>query len=176
MTTRKHAAAILRITQIHSRIGNQERVVKVLTDGLGLGRIGRSVVLVDTPYTRGMIAKVAHIVRVEPLGEAHAPARPVSALAAARAAAVRRSVTTPPAAAAPSVLPSPAAPVATPAPEPVETPPAKPAAHVAKPAARAAKPAAAAKKPAKAKAEPKAAAKPRKPAASAAKKPVRKKA
>jgi large subunit ribosomal protein L30 len=84
MTTRKHAAAMLKITQVHSRIGNQERVVKVLTDGLGLGRIGRSVVVVDTPYTRGMIDKVSHIVRVEEVAEAHAPARPVSALAAAR--------------------------------------------------------------------------------------------
>jgi ribosomal protein L30 len=176
MTTRKHAAALLRITQVHSRIGNQERVVKVLTDGLGLGRIGRSVVLVDTPYTRGMIAKVAHIVRVEPVTEAHAPARPVSALAAARAAAVSKPVTAPSAAAARSVAPAPTAPVATPAPEPLEAPAAKPAAHVAKPGTHAAKPAAAAKKPAKAKAEPKAAAKPRKPATSAAKKPVRKKA
>jgi large subunit ribosomal protein L30 len=59
----------LRITQLRSRIGNQERVVKVLTDGLGLGRIGRSVVLEDNPYTRGMIAKVAHIVKVEPVEE-----------------------------------------------------------------------------------------------------------
>lgn len=66
---RKTAGAKLRITQVRSRIGNQERVVKVLTDGLGLGRIGRSVVREDTPYTRGMIAKVAHIVKVEPVEE-----------------------------------------------------------------------------------------------------------
>jgi len=64
-TKRKPAKKMLRVTQIHSRIGNQERVVKVLTDGLGLGRIGSSVVLPDNPYTRGMIAKVAHIVRYE---------------------------------------------------------------------------------------------------------------
>jgi len=91
MTTRhKAAAARLRIVQVRSQIGNQERVKRVLTDGLGLGRIGSSVVLVDNPYTRGMIAKVAHIVRFEELAaEAHAvrveehaavvekPARPV---------------------------------------------------------------------------------------------------
>ena len=66
MTTRKKAGkAMLRVTQVHSRIGNQERVVKVLTDGLGLGRIGASVVLPDNPYTRGMIAKVTHIVKFE---------------------------------------------------------------------------------------------------------------
>jgi large subunit ribosomal protein L30 len=66
---RKKVVTKVRITQVRSRIGNQERVVKVLTDGLGLGRIGRSVVREDNPYTRGMIAKVAHIVKVEPVEE-----------------------------------------------------------------------------------------------------------
>jgi large subunit ribosomal protein L30 len=33
--------------------------------GLGLNRVGRTSVLVDTPAVRGMIAKVAHMVRVE---------------------------------------------------------------------------------------------------------------
>jgi large subunit ribosomal protein L30 len=70
MTTRKKAAqAKLRIIQIASGIGNQERVKRVLRDGLGLRRIGSSVVLPDNGYTRGMIAKVAHIVRVEPAQE-----------------------------------------------------------------------------------------------------------
>jgi large subunit ribosomal protein L30 len=32
--------------------------------GLGLDRIGRTAVLEDTPSVRGMIAKVAHLVRV----------------------------------------------------------------------------------------------------------------
>jgi len=64
-TKRKAAKATLRITQVRSMICNQERVKKVLTDGLGLGRIGSSVVLPDNGYTRGMIAKVAHIVRFE---------------------------------------------------------------------------------------------------------------
>ena len=32
--------------------------------GLGLNRIGRIADLPDTPQTRGMIAKVAHLVRV----------------------------------------------------------------------------------------------------------------
>jgi len=65
---RKQAQAMLRITQVRSRIGNQERIVRVLTDGLGLGRIGSCVELPDTPATRGMIAKVSHMVRVEELG------------------------------------------------------------------------------------------------------------
>ena len=32
--------------------------------GLGLGRIGRSKVLEDTPSVRGMIRKVAHLIEV----------------------------------------------------------------------------------------------------------------
>jgi large subunit ribosomal protein L30 len=58
---------------VHSIIGNQERVKRVVTDGLGLGRIGSSVVLPDNSYTRGMIAKTAHIVAFEELpAESHA--------------------------------------------------------------------------------------------------------
>jgi len=64
-TRRKTGMPRLRITQVHSIIGNQERVKKVVTDGLGLGRIGSSVLLVDNSYTRGMIAKAAHIVKFE---------------------------------------------------------------------------------------------------------------
>lgn len=61
----KKAQGMLRITQIRSRIGVPEKVRVVLTRGLGLGRIGKSVVLPDNPYTRGMIARVPHLVRVE---------------------------------------------------------------------------------------------------------------
>jgi len=32
--------------------------------GLGLNRIGRTAKVVDTPAVRGMIAKVAHLVRI----------------------------------------------------------------------------------------------------------------
>ncbi len=75
MTARpKATAATLRITQVHSIIGNQERVKRVVTDGLGLGRIGRSVVLPDNSYTRGMIAKAAHIVTFEEVAAQAAPA------------------------------------------------------------------------------------------------------
>ena len=72
-TQRKAATASLRIVQVRSQIGNQERLKRVLTRGLGLGRIGSSVVLPDNPYTRGMIAKVSHIVSFEELAaEPHA--------------------------------------------------------------------------------------------------------
>ncbi len=70
MTTRKKATVKkLRITQVHSKIGNQERIKRVLVDGLGLGRIGASVVLPDNGYTRGMIARCAQIVSVSPAEE-----------------------------------------------------------------------------------------------------------
>jgi large subunit ribosomal protein L30 len=62
---RKATKTTLRITQVRSQICNQERIKRVLIDGLGLGRIGSSVVLPDNSYTRGMIAKVVHIVRFE---------------------------------------------------------------------------------------------------------------
>ena len=74
MTTRRKAPSPrLRIVQVRSQIGNQTRVKRVLTDGLGLGRIGSSVVRPDNGYTRGMIAKAAHIVRFDEVpAEAHA--------------------------------------------------------------------------------------------------------
>ena len=42
------------------RPGEQRATLK----GLGLNKIGRRAVVIDTPSTRGMIAKVAHLVRV----------------------------------------------------------------------------------------------------------------
>jgi large subunit ribosomal protein L30 len=42
------------------RPGSQRATLK----GLGLNRIGRRARVVDTPANRGMIAKVAHLVRV----------------------------------------------------------------------------------------------------------------
>ncbi len=124
-TRRKTNVPRLRITQVHSIIGNQERVKKVVTDGLGLGRIGQSVVLVDTSYTRGMIAKAAHIVRFE---EVPAEAEPHKAEAAVPEA-VEKLVE---AAVAPAEKPSHRAkPTSEEAPKPSET------AHKAKPASKA---------------------------------------
>jgi len=57
---------MLRITQVRSQIGFNGRQGRVL-NGLGLGRIGRSVVRKDDPCIRGMIAKVTHLVAVEEL-------------------------------------------------------------------------------------------------------------
>jgi large subunit ribosomal protein L30 len=56
----------LKITQVRSGIGRSEHQRKVLT-GLGLGRMHRSRVLVDNLAIRGMIRKVSHLVKVEPV-------------------------------------------------------------------------------------------------------------
>jgi large subunit ribosomal protein L30 len=55
---------LLKITQIRSQIGYQQKQRRVLA-GLGLGRIGRHVTRLDDPCIRGMINKVPHLVKVE---------------------------------------------------------------------------------------------------------------
>lgn len=79
-TRRKTTTPTLRITQVRSIIGNQERVKRVVTSGLGLGRIGQTVVLPDNSYTRGMIAKTAHIVRFEEVAASAHAAKPETAV------------------------------------------------------------------------------------------------
>jgi large subunit ribosomal protein L30 len=54
---------VVKIEQIGSPIRRQHTQRETLI-GLGLNRIGRVRELPDTPQTRGMIAKVAHLVRV----------------------------------------------------------------------------------------------------------------
>jgi large subunit ribosomal protein L30 len=54
---------IIKIEQIGSPIRRHHSQRETLI-GLGLNRIGRVVERPDTPHTRGMIAKVAHLVRV----------------------------------------------------------------------------------------------------------------
>jgi large subunit ribosomal protein L30 len=54
---------IIKVQQIGSPIRRQHTQRETLI-GLGLNRIGRVRELPDTPQTRGMIAKVAHLVRV----------------------------------------------------------------------------------------------------------------
>ena len=52
------------ITQTGSPIGRRHDQRETLV-GLGLNKIGRTRELEDTPAVRGMIAKVAHLLRVE---------------------------------------------------------------------------------------------------------------
>ena len=54
----------LRITLVKSGVSQPQRQKRTLL-GLGLGKMHRTVVRKDTPEIRGMVGKVAHLVRVE---------------------------------------------------------------------------------------------------------------
>ncbi len=65
----KVSTSKVRVTQVASAAGRKPGQRETLI-GLGLNKLRRSRVLDDTPSIRGMIRKVAHLVRVE---EAHEP-------------------------------------------------------------------------------------------------------
>ena len=54
----------LRVKQIKSCIGIDERF-RLNLKGLGLGRIGKTVEVANTPSFRGAVKKVLHLVTVE---------------------------------------------------------------------------------------------------------------
>jgi large subunit ribosomal protein L30 len=54
----------LKVTQVRSLIG-QRKANRAVIKGLGLTRVGKSVVVENTPAFRGMIKKVMHLVSVE---------------------------------------------------------------------------------------------------------------
>jgi large subunit ribosomal protein L30 len=56
--------ARVRLTQVRSQIGQSERHRGTLR-ALGLGKIGRSNELDETPVLAGMLRKVRHLVKVE---------------------------------------------------------------------------------------------------------------
>jgi large subunit ribosomal protein L30 len=58
------ASKTITVTQIGSPIGRRHDQRETLI-GLGLNKRHRTKELPDTPETRGMIAKVAHLLRVE---------------------------------------------------------------------------------------------------------------
>lgn len=55
---------IVKATLRRSAIGTSPRQRATLR-GLGLTRVGKSVILKDSPAVRGMLAKVAHLVETE---------------------------------------------------------------------------------------------------------------
>ena len=57
------AAKMIKVEQTGSAIRRHHSQRETLI-GLKLNKIGREAVLADTPATRGMIAKVAHLVEV----------------------------------------------------------------------------------------------------------------
>ena len=54
----------VRLTQVRSQIGQSQSHRGTLR-ALGLGRIGKTNELTETPELAGMLRKVAHLVRVE---------------------------------------------------------------------------------------------------------------
>ncbi|MBL95568.1 MAG: 50S ribosomal protein L30 [Magnetovibrio sp.] len=52
------------VTQIRSGIGRPKDQRRTLV-GLGLNKVNRTRVLVDTPAVRGMVKKVKHLVKVK---------------------------------------------------------------------------------------------------------------
>jgi large subunit ribosomal protein L30 len=62
-TANKSAGKMVRIKQVGSPMRRDHSQRETLV-GLKLNKIGRIAELADTPATRGMIAKVAHLVRV----------------------------------------------------------------------------------------------------------------
>lgn len=60
------AKSTIKVVQVRSAIGRQGSQRKTLI-GLGLNKIGRVRELEDTPAVRGMINKVRHLVRLEPV-------------------------------------------------------------------------------------------------------------
>lgn len=57
--------AQLKVTQIRSTIGTKPKQRGTLR-ALGLGKIGKSNILDDKPELQGMLARVPHLVSVEP--------------------------------------------------------------------------------------------------------------
>jgi large subunit ribosomal protein L30 len=58
----------LKVTQVKSLISQCEKNRRV-AKGLGLTKIGKTVVVDNTPAFRGMIKKVIHLVKVEEVNE-----------------------------------------------------------------------------------------------------------
>jgi large subunit ribosomal protein L30 len=58
----------IKVTQTRSAIGSKPKQRGTLR-ALGLGRIGKSHVLPDTPDVRGMLARVPHLITVEEQAE-----------------------------------------------------------------------------------------------------------
>ncbi len=63
MAAKKKTGATLTVKQTGSPIRRPKDQLATLK-GLGLGKIGRTKVLEDTPSVRGMIAKISHMVEI----------------------------------------------------------------------------------------------------------------
>jgi large subunit ribosomal protein L30 len=59
----------IKVTLIRSMAG-QLANIRASARGLGLRRIGHSVVVADTPSNRGMMSAASHMLRIEPAADA----------------------------------------------------------------------------------------------------------
>lgn len=64
MSPKKAAPKVLRLTLVKSPIGYSKKH-KATIYALGFRRLHQTVEQVDTPVLRGMLEKVAHLVRIE---------------------------------------------------------------------------------------------------------------
>jgi large subunit ribosomal protein L30 len=64
MSPKKAAPKVLRLTLVKSPIGYSKKH-KATIYALGFRRLNQTVEQVDTPALRGMLEKVAHLVRIE---------------------------------------------------------------------------------------------------------------
>ncbi len=64
MTMANAQQKTLRVTLVHSPIGSKQ-AHRACVRGLGLRRLNQTVELADTPAIRGMINRVAYLVRCE---------------------------------------------------------------------------------------------------------------
>ncbi|MDR1365905.1 MAG: 50S ribosomal protein L30 [Holosporales bacterium] len=62
--SRVQSGARVKVTQVRSFIGRKENQALSLK-ALGLGKIGKSRILLDGPETRGLLCRVKHLVTVE---------------------------------------------------------------------------------------------------------------
>jgi large subunit ribosomal protein L30 len=60
----EHSGKTIKVTLVRSLIGTM-RTHRATVRGLGLRRINHAVQVIDTPATRGMIAKVAYLLKCE---------------------------------------------------------------------------------------------------------------
>jgi large subunit ribosomal protein L30 len=65
MTAKEIADKSIKVTLIKSVFG-QLASIRGSVKGLGLRRIGHSVVVADTPSNRGMVNAASHMLKVEP--------------------------------------------------------------------------------------------------------------
>ena len=84
MTPPEAGGAQLRVTQIRSAISTKPKHRGTLR-ALGLRGVGKSHIVPDRPEIRGMLARVPHLVKVEPAPADEVAAQHESAAAARRA-------------------------------------------------------------------------------------------